>query len=131
MNPRAMLARLLLVAFVVGGLIYFTSAFPVAVDVGIRLPYKVTSTESEASVRRRDVREITIVFNNQDHDRVAETQLYVDNGVGPEPTKPARLSLVPGTYEVGITLLGKMGRRVNVVQEVAIEEEGELLLDLR
>ena len=130
-NPKALLARLLLVAFVVGGLIYFTSAFPLAVNVSVRLPYKVVSADGSEGVRRRDVREINIVFDNDDDERVAESQIYVDRGVGPEATAPTRLSLAPGAYDVTIELKVSAGKSLRVAKEILIEEEGDLVLDLR
>ena len=130
-NPKALLARMLLVAFVVGGLIYFTSACPLAVNVSVRLPYKITSSDGSESVRRRDVREIEIVFDNDENVSVANSRLYVDRGVGPEPTAATRLSLAPGSYTVRLEFKGSEGQSVNALKEVLIEEEGDLLLDLR
>jgi len=124
-------ARVVLIAFVVGGLFYFTQAFPVTVDVTLRVPYKVVSTDGDKGLRRRDVREISITFENEAAEKVAQSQLYFDAGVGPEGTKPARLSLVPGSYKVLIVLNGRQGGSLQLTRETMIEEEGELTLDLR
>ena len=126
-----MVARIVLVLFVVGGLLYFTRAFPVTVELSMRLPYKVVLADGDRGLRRRDVREISVVFENEDAETVAETQLYFEAGIGPEPTKSAQLSLVPGTYKVLITLRGRQGTNVQLSREALIEEEGELALDLR
>ena len=110
---------------------YFTSAFPVTVDVGVRIPYKTSSESQGTSIKRRDVNEVALAFEDGDGSVAAEVQFYVPGGLGPDPTQPARVSLVPGAYKVRVRLSDSKHRSVQIVRNLVIEEEGAFVLDLR
>jgi hypothetical protein len=130
-KPRVFLARMVLAAFVVGGLFYFSQGFPLEVDLALRFPCRVASPGGTTAVLRRDVRQVDVVLHDEDGEAVQALQLYLSRGGGPDNTPSSRVSLVPGEYIAFLTLTTVDERSVSIQRSLQVEEAGELVLDLR